>query len=363
MYNIKEKVENYINSIKANANDYLIIVLGNVKNVTKDFNDFKNGTSVVSDYYSLTQFNSITDCLLRNNLEVLPYFDEMDFIYDFLNKKVRNNYPKKFIVLNFSQKGTVQGRKSLIPVFCEMNDILHTNSNGFASSFAREKYYWNLCLKHFYDTPDSWAYDKSGWLNGSPDDGTKIIVKLPNQSSSIGLESSSSSFVYDKSKEDKVREIALRYGEAMLVQKFIAGMECEVPVFNDGKECFALPPAGIMLDNNENLDDKFLDYDIRGNQKYTRYNLMSKYPNIADKVKEIAVSISKFLDLQGICRIDFRIDKYCTPFVTDINCSPHLTQASCISKSMGYLGFTDYASTILALLGVTISRQTNGKEV
>lgn len=361
MITTKETIKRYINEIINCANDYLIIVLGNVKNVTKDFSDYKNGTSVISDFYSLTQFNAITECLIRNNLEVLTYFDEMDFIYDYLDRRIRNNYPKKFIVLNFSQKGTVQGRKSLIPVFCEMNDILHTNSNGFASSFAREKYYWNLCLKHYYSTPKSWAYGKNGWLNDSPDNGTKIIVKLPNQSSSIGLDSSSSAFIYDEGKEIIIREMALRYNETMLVQQFISGMEAEVPVFNDGKVCFALPPAGIMIGNTEKLGNKFLDYDMRGNQKYSRYNFKSKYSELADKIMKTAVLVAKFLDLQGICRIDFRIDALNTPYITDINCSPHLTEASCISKSMNYLGFNEYESTILALLGLTINRQTNEK--
>lgn len=359
MFDAKEKIKNYINMIKSHADNYLIIVLGNVKNVTSDFTDYKNGTSVISDYYSLMQFNSIVDCLVRNNFEVLSYFDEMDFIYDYLDKKIRNNYPKKFIVLNFSQKGTVQGRKSLIPVFCEMNNIIHTNSNGFASSFAREKYYWNLCLNHFYTTPESWAYGKSGWLNNSPTEGTKVIVKLPNQSSSIGLDSSASAFVYDRSKENLIQEISSRYNETMLVQKFISGMEAEVPILNDGQDCFALPPAGIMMDDSENLNDKFLDYDCRSNQKYARYDLTSKHPELATAIKNTAVSIAKFLDLQGICRIDFRIDKSDNAYVTDINCSPHLTQSSCIYKSMSYLGFSDYESTILALLGLTISRQTN----
>ena len=190
-------------------------------------------------------------CLQNNGLETLCYFDEMDFILDILARRIRNNYPKKFIVLNFAQKGIVQGRKSLIPVFCEMNKIMHTNSNGFVSSFAREKFYWNLCLKHHFDTPESWLYDNGEWRLGKPNIGEKVILKLSNQASSIGLDSESSIFNYALEKDEVIDRLSKIYNEPVLVQKFISGQEVEVPIVYNGNKCFALPPAGIMIEQDE----------------------------------------------------------------------------------------------------------------
>lgn len=358
MEHTKELIKSYINYAKDNNENYVVVVVGNVKEITKNFNDYINGTSVINDYYSLEQFNLITDCLLRNNIETLNYFDEMDFIFDFLDGRIRDNYPKKMIVLNFAQKGIVQGRKSLIPVFCEMNNIIHTNSNGFVSSFAREKFFWNLTLKPFFHVPQCWIYGKNGWLIGKPPKGQKVIVKLTNQSSSIGLDPQSA-FVYGEDKDTYIENMANVYGENVLVQEFIKGREVEVPVFNDGKNCFTLPPAGIKINGNDLLGDEFLDYDRRGKILYSRFNFSKKYPTLSKAITENTIKISKFMDLQGVCRIDYRIDEDDKFYVTDINCSPHLTATSCIAKSMGYLGFESYEETILALLGLTLSRQTN----
>lgn len=360
MTSTREKVQRYIDIAKRNAQDYVVIVLGNVKNLTGNFKDFEKGTTVISEYYSLNQFNMIVDSLRNNGIETVSYFDEMDFIHDFSVGIIRNNYPKKFIVLNFAQKGIVQGRKSLIPVFCEMNDIIHTNSNGFASSFAREKYYWGLCLKNYFTTPECWVYDnKIGWLQGSPNVGVKVIAKLTNQASSIGLDSTDSVFEYSNNKDKYISNLSKKYCEPVMVQEFICGQEAEVPIFYDGNDCFALPPAGIIIDGTDKLYDKFLDYDKRGNQGFSRFDFSAKYPNTSEYIQSNAVNIAKFMDLQGICRIDYRIDESGKCFVTDINCNPHLTATSCICKSLGYLGFKDYDATVLALIGLTINRHPN----
>lgn len=140
-------LQDLIDYAHKNINNYLVIIVGNVVGITPHENDFHADTSITDEYYTLSQFNRISSCLQKIGFDTLCYFDEMDFIHDVLTHRIRNNYPQKFIVLNFAQKGLVRGRKSLVPAFCEMNNILHTNSNAFACSFAREKYYWGLCLR------------------------------------------------------------------------------------------------------------------------------------------------------------------------------------------------------------------------
>ena len=359
MNNLNIKVQKHIETAKTHKDDYLVIVLGNVKNITRNFKDYDKGTTVISEFYNLNQFNMIVNSLQKNGVETLCYFDEMDFIHDYSSQIIRNNYPKKFIVLNFAQKGVVQGRKSLIPVFCEMNDIVHTNSNGFASSFAREKFYWSLCLSNFFATPKSWLFGKHGWVTDRPEVGMRVIVKLTNQASSIGLDSADSVFLYSNDCDGYIADLSKKYNEPVIVQQFIVGKEAEVPIFNDGNDCFALPPAGIIIDKTDALGTKFLDYDKRGNQGFERFNLSEKYPTLAQNLQKASVAIAEFMDLQGICRIDYRIDDNDKFYVTDINCNPHLTQTSCISKSMGYIGFGEYDDMLFALIGLTLNRHPN----
>ena len=103
----KEFVQKLIANAKEQCENYIVIIVGNVVGITKNFNDFNAKTSVTDEYYTLTQFNEISSTLQKVGFETLCYFDEMDFIQDVLNKRIKNNYPKKFIVLNFAQKAVV----------------------------------------------------------------------------------------------------------------------------------------------------------------------------------------------------------------------------------------------------------------
>ncbi len=355
----KEFVQKLIANAKEQCENYIVIIVGNVVGITKNFNDFNAKTSVTDEYYTLTQFNEISSTLQKVGFETLCYFDEMDFIQDVLNKRIKNNYPKKFIVLNFAQKGLVQGRKSLIPIFCEMNDIIHTNSNGFACSFAREKYYWGLCIKDIANVPDSWLFNNktSCWLAGEPTRGEKVIAKLCNQSSSIGMESQKSVFVYSDKSFNDVLSIANTYQQPVLVQKCIPGMEVEVPIFYNGEKVFCLPPSGILIDDDYKLNNKVLSNDIRCYGGFKLYNFDDKFSELSASIQQQSIAIAKFLDLQGVSRIDYRIDNNNTAYVTDINCNPHLTKTSSVYKGFEHLNLGEYKNMVLAIIGLTISRK------
>lgn len=353
-------LQDYINLAIKNKNDYLVIIVGNVVGITTFCGDFNAGTSITDEYYTLPQYNRISTCLQQNGFSTLCYFDEMDFINDILTNKIRNNYPKKFIVLNFAQKGLVRGRKSLVPVFCEMNNIIHTNSNGFACSFAREKFYWGLCINSFYNVPKGWLFDNKtdSWVTSKPLPGTKVITKLSNQSSSIGLETQEAVFIYDSTSDENIKYLAHRYEQPVLVQEFISGREVEVPVFFDGRKAFCLPPSGIEVNNDFMLKDKILTNHIRCHGGFSMYNFDETFQNDSINLREQTANIVKFLDLQGLCRIDYRIDKENNAYVIDINCNPHLTETSSVYGGFRYLGISNYSDMLLALLGVTIKRNS-----
>ena len=77
------KVSQYISLSKSNVENVVIIVVGNAREITKDFTDFDDGTSVSSEYYALDKYRKIISTLRNEGFEVVPYYDEMDFIYDF----------------------------------------------------------------------------------------------------------------------------------------------------------------------------------------------------------------------------------------------------------------------------------------
>lgn len=67
------------------------------------------------------------------------FIDEMDFIKNYITNNYYRNDSKYPIVINTAQKGTAIGRKSLIPAFCDLYGLCHTNSNPYVVSLARKQ--------------------------------------------------------------------------------------------------------------------------------------------------------------------------------------------------------------------------------
>lgn len=354
-----QKIKEYISSSKQNTSEIVIIVVGNAREITKDFSDFTFGTTVVSEYYALERFKKIVTTFREEGFETIPYYDEMDFIYDYLTQRIRNNYYKRLVVFNFAQKGTVHGRKSLIPLFCEMNNIIHTNCDPFATSFVREKYIWYKLLKGLAPVCDTWIYDNSlGWFDGKPLIGTKVIAKLENQCSSMGIDDNSV-FIYGNEQDAYLSKIAETYNSRVVVQNFIEGYEVEVPFIYDGKDFYSLKPQGISINKKIEIGDEFLDYNARGKHLFDFYDFDEKFPELAIKIVSAVEKIAKVIDIQGMGRIDFRVDFNLDFYVTDINSTPHLIEVASPAEALRKIGFKEYASLLHLIIGITLSRHPN----
>ncbi|MCI8426241.1 MAG: hypothetical protein HFJ03_01615 [Lachnospira sp.] len=357
--NVTQKISEYISVSKQNINEIIIMVVGNAREITKDFSDFTSGTTVVSEYYALERFNKIVMTFRNEGFEVIPYYDEMDFIHDYLTHRIRNNYYKKIVVFNFAQKGTVHGRKSLVPLFCEMNNIIHTNCDPFTTSFVREKYIWHKLLKGIVPVCDTWVYDSSlGWFDSLPSVGTKVIAKLENQCSSMGIDDNSV-FIYNKDKDTYLKKTAEIYSSRLIIQKFIEGYEVEVPFIYDGKSFYSLKPQGISINEQTEIGDKYLDYNSRGNHLFDFYNFDDKFPKVTTKIISAVEKMAKIINIQGMGRIDFRISSDLEYYVTDINSTPHLIEVASPAEALRKIGFKEYASLLHLIIGITLSRHPN----
>lgn len=355
----REKIKDYISISKSLVNKVIVIVIGNAKEITHVDCDFANGTSIVSEYYALQKFNQIVETLKDAGFETLAYFDEMDFIHDFLTHRIRNNYYKPFIVLNFAQKGLVHGRKTLIPVFCEMNSIIHTNSDPFVCSLVREKYIWYKLLKDIAPVCNTWLYDpEMGWVTDTPTIGEKVIAKLENQCSSIGLDTRN---VFDYSEQSNVyiQELAQRYSSRVVIQEFVDGFEVEFPFCYDGKEVCCLRPQGIKIDGKEYIGEKILAYETRKNHQYEFYNFDEYNPELSARICNSVEKIARIMNMQGMGRIDCRITPEGAYCFTDINSNPHLIEIASPAEALRQIGLNEYSNLLHLLIGITITRHPN----
>lgn len=355
----REKIKEYIRISKSLASKIIVVVVGNAKEITRVDYDFTDGTSIVSEYYALQKFNHIVETLKDEGFETLSYFDEMDFIHDFLTQRIRNNYYKPFVVLNFAQKGLVHGRKSLIPVFCEMNSIIHTNSDPFVCSLVREKYVWYKLLEGIAPVCNTWLYDpQMGWVDNSPSEGKKVIAKLENQCSSIGLDTSNV-FNYSQQNDGYIQELAQRYSSRVVVQEFIAGYEVEFPFCYDGTEVYCLRPQGIKINGEHYIGETILAYETRKNHEYEFYNYDELNSELSAKICKSVAKIAKVMNMQGMGRIDCRIAANGDYYFTDINSNPHLIEIASPAEALRQIELNEYSDLLHLVIGITITRHPN----
>lgn len=337
------------------AEQLKIFLVSNIREKTDNFIDY-NGTSVISEYLSLNQQELIVESLRNCGYETVCFIDEMDFIKSYVTNDYYQKDSKYPIVINTAQKGTAIGRKSLIPAFCDLYGLCHTNSNPYVVSLARNKYHCSCLLKSSgLPTTNDYLYiPNKGWLlDKCPNEGEKVIVKLNYETSSIGL-TTDNIFIYDYSKDSFIKDIACQFNQPVIVESFIAGYEVEVPVVI-GNDIEVVLPVGITVNDQKNLGNQILDYKIRRDLKFGFYNFEKTEPELSKQLEECTKSVVQLLGITGFGRVDFRIDYNGNIYVTDIATNPHITKGMSF-----YYAFTEnelnYSQMLETLISLSLIR-------
>lgn len=352
--NLKDEINKYVKIAQSNISQYLVVMISNVKNITGNYNDY-DCDSVISEYYSYSQYEEILTSLRKIGFEVICYFDENAFMIDFLSGKL-NRISKKLLILNSAQTGTGSGRKSLIPAFCELNGLIHTNSDSFISSYTRQKYHWFCYLKRGgFPVANSWLYHWSfGWYQGQPMNGDKVLIKLNREASSIGL-SEKNIITYNSDNIDRIDELSRIYSQPIIVQKFIEGYEVEVPCIVSKTSSISFEPTGIQVNSNRNLGDTILNYNVRGEHLFSFYDFSEINKQLSEEIKKTTEEISCKMSLFGLARIDYRITEDNEFYVTDVSSNPHITKSMTFNYLYTKMGYS-YEDVLLTLLGISIDR-------
>ena len=351
---IREQINKYIDISKKHIQDILIVLIANVEGKSLITDDYKD-TSVLSEYYTLEEYEALSTIYKKIGFEVLNYFSEIDFINAILNKEL-NRRSKKILVINTAQTGTYIGRKSLIPAFCEHLKIMYTGSNPYVVSLCRNKYHSGIIIsesetryshRYLYSTAGKWINDKV------PQIGEKVIAKLNDESASIGL-SEQNIFNYSKDSEKYLRELIQKYKQAILVEPFIAGYEVELPVMV-GTISTALLPAGIMVHSDPYMGNKVLDYSARFNHTYEFYNFEKIDNNTSVKIKKAAERAANILGISEFGRIDFRITDTGEYYISDIATHPHITMDGSYAYVFKELNYS-YSDMLATQIGMALEK-------
>jgi len=333
-----DRIRRVVATTEAMASGLRLLFVTNLR--SDDFTDLgPEGVLNSAQYYTRREADAMVRSFQDLGLTVEPLYSELDLI-EKLTEEMGSSDDRPRIVYTTAEGGSGPGRRALIPALCNLLGLPILNSGAHASTLMRHKYHAYTVLREVgVRVPGTWQFDRGGWKGGrSPELGVKVIVKPTYESMGIGVGEDSVQIVgsdFDSFIAEKNR----RFGQAAVAQEFISGEEVGVPVAGIG-DPYALPPviqrraSGELFDQRpKTFRDEHLDHDL----SYAHFE--APEPQMA-ALREAAVRTYDALDMKGVGRIDFRVDRDGRAWVFDTNGEPPPLAPTCWSEAMERLGFS-----------------------
>ena len=220
-----------------------------------------------------------------------------------------------FIALHgrLGEDGTVQGMLELL-------GLPYTGSGVLASALCIDKTRTNRLLRaEGFPVPD---FEE---VEGGDDDAERLVqryglpavVKPVREGSTIGL-----TIARDVDALATGLVLARRYDARVLVQRFVAGTEVTVGVLAT-PELLVMPTLEITYENET------YDYDAKYTEGRSHHIIPARVPEPARRaVADAAGRAFRALGCEGMARVDFIVDRDCTPWLLEVNTVPGLTALS-----------------------------------
>ncbi len=321
-----EKSFEYIETIRKKS----IMVVLNLQEEQET--EFKYIRANEIERFNAQEYKEICSALNEFIDNYIVYDNELRFIWDILGDNKEN---KKFnledvVVLNFARSGLKEGKKSLIPAFCDLLGITYTGSGAATQTFCRNKFVYNKLLAQLgVNVPKTYGLTKyHKWIGGEseqPEQDDFVLVKPIAESGSIGVRSGGIKYG-----DFDMRQLHFVNDQSMLFQEYIDGKEIECPFFEDAGQIICLPP--IELES----EDGYLHEDCSKNNLY-KFSLY-KGENIEQICSEVK-RIANTLNIRTYGRIDFRIDNLGRFYLIDIATMPYLCEHSSFAYSMAQINY------------------------
>lgn len=152
--------------------------------------------------------------------------------------------------------------------------------------------------------------------------GTPIFVKPANMGSSVGI-----SKVYNEKEFKKAVALALTYDTKVILEKEVVAREIECSVLGNEKPIASVPGEIVVRKDFYSYEAKYEDKDAASLEIPANIS-----PQLAREVREVATKVFTTLQLEGMARIDFFLDKNGELFVNEANTIPGFTNTSMYPK-------------------------------
>ena len=269
---------------------------------------------------SLKSGDSVFKCLKENGYEVSKI--DVKTASEAFNKELYSKFDLVFILLH--GRGGEDGE---IQKFFEENDIVFTGSNSQSSKITMNKIKTKeIWKKNNIKTPEYFIYEEN-FLLDNLSSFERWVIKPNLEGSSNGI----SFYNIIEGKEDFQKKINLakKYDDSILIERFIDGKEITVPIIN--KRC--LTPIHIIPEG------EFYDFDakyISNKTKYLEYAIESER---LDTLNNLVINAYELVGAENWGRIDI-IDDGIDYFLIELNSVPGMTETSLVPKSSHLSGIS-----------------------
>jgi D-alanine-D-alanine ligase len=235
--------------------------------------------------------------------------------------------------------GFQRGRKALLPAVADSYGLVCANSDAYACAFTLHKFHSFAVLRAVgIPTPPVWHYSLGGgWVGEAPPDGKKVIVKSTYEAWSVGVSTDSVFVVDGPSAGARAGRIAQEIGQSVTVQEFVSGPEVCVTVLAS-PERLVLPPVEVVLNRAEGSPDAVMTLEDNLRRRGVLYRPFAAPESTLVRLRRVALETIDVLELQGLTRMDFRVDADGRPWLIDVAISPGVSEGSsavCAARCLG----------------------------
>lgn len=235
----------------------------------------------------------------------------------------------------WGENGGIQG-------LLEILGIPYTGSGILASSLAMDKvaskkvfYYHGIPVPPYkVITKEQSTHRDNSFLK---DFDFPIVIKPAEEGSSVGV-----SIVRSENDIDRAFEKAFKYGNRIIVEKFIEGKEINIGVLGDRAI------GGVEIRPKKS----FYDYEAKYTKGMTDYVLPPEVDSsLYKKLLDLGLEAHRALSCEGATRVDMIVDKEGNPYVLEVNTLPGMTETSLLPKiaALSGLDFKGLVKEILEL--------------
>ena len=224
------------------------------------------------------------------------------------------------------------GEDGYLQAYWKLLGIPHTSTDYYQAALSFNKRDCLSVLKSFgVLCANSYFVNKENDMNLEEivlKTGLPCFVKPNRSGSSFGI-----SKVHNMDELMPAIQTAFSEDSEIIIETALNGVEVSVGVYNNGKEVIALPITEIVSEND------FFDYEAKYLGKSQEITPARISEEESEMIKNEAVRIYRLLNMKGITRSEFIIEKG-KPYFLEINTNPGLSKESIVRKQVRETGMT-----------------------